>query len=129
MRPIDLVVCGSVAVNRQGVRLGKGAGYSDIEVAILTEACLVTNETTIVTTVHPLQVIDEPLPETEHDFSVDMIVTTDEVITCPPLRQRPKSLVWEHLDASKIAAIPVLAEMAASIRSAKSAGQPGNHRR
>jgi 5-formyltetrahydrofolate cyclo-ligase len=34
MPPVDLVVCGSVAVNRQGVRVGKGAGYSDIEVAL-----------------------------------------------------------------------------------------------
>jgi hypothetical protein len=29
----------------------------------------------IVTSVHPLQVIDEPIPEAEHDFSVDLIVT------------------------------------------------------
>jgi len=29
MQPVDLVICGSVAVNRHGVRLGKGAGYSD----------------------------------------------------------------------------------------------------
>jgi 5-formyltetrahydrofolate cyclo-ligase len=37
MRPVDPVVVGSVAVNHQGVRLGKGAGYSDVEVALLTE--------------------------------------------------------------------------------------------
>ena len=30
MRPVDLIVCGSVAVNRRGVRVGKGAGYADI---------------------------------------------------------------------------------------------------
>ncbi len=42
MRPVDLVVCGSVAVNRAGARLGKGAGYSDIEMAILAEAGLLT---------------------------------------------------------------------------------------
>src|SRR5437868_13118847 len=29
--PIDLVVCGTVAVNRDGVRVGKGGGYSDLE--------------------------------------------------------------------------------------------------
>ncbi|MCA1670945.1 MAG: 5-formyltetrahydrofolate cyclo-ligase [Actinobacteria bacterium] len=29
MRPVDLIVCGSVAVNREGVRIGKGAGYSE----------------------------------------------------------------------------------------------------
>jgi 5-formyltetrahydrofolate cyclo-ligase len=37
MRPIDLVVCGSVAVNRSGARIGKGAGYSDLEVALLID--------------------------------------------------------------------------------------------
>ncbi len=30
MAPVDFAVCGSVAVNRDGARLGKGSGYSDI---------------------------------------------------------------------------------------------------
>ena len=105
------MICGSVAVNRQGVRLGKGAGYSDIEIALLHEAGLIGPETVIVTTVHSLQVLDEPLPETEHDFSVDLIVTPDEVIPCGPPR-RPTGLIWEHLSPEKIAAIPVLAARA-----------------
>ena len=116
MRPIDMVVCGSVAVNRQGARLGKGAGYSDIEVALLQEARLIGPSTVIVTTVHPLQVIDAALPETGHDFSVDLIVTPDEVIECGPPR-RPSGLYWEHLTENKIAAIPVLAARAAARRS------------
>lgn len=107
MRPVDLVVCGSVAVNRQGVRIGKGAGYSDIEVALLTEAGLIGPETTIVTTVHQLQVVDEELPEANHDFSVDYIVTPAEIISCGPPR-RPAGLLWESLSPQKIAAIPVL---------------------
>lgn len=108
LQPVDLIVCGSVAVNRRGVRLGKGAGYSDIEVALLQEAGLIGPETIIVTTVHSLQVVDEELPETDHDFSVDLIVTPDEAIECSPPR-RPPGLLWEHLDEEKIAAIPVLA--------------------
>jgi 5-formyltetrahydrofolate cyclo-ligase len=107
MRPVDLVVCGSVAVNRQGVRVGKGEGYSDIEVALLTEAGLIRPETVIVTTVHQLQVVEDELPETEHDFSVDLIVTPDEVIQCGP-PSRPSGIVLEHLSAEKVAAIPVL---------------------
>jgi 5-formyltetrahydrofolate cyclo-ligase len=116
MRSIDMVVCGSVAVNRQGARLGKGAGYSDIEVALLQEAGLIGPDTVIVTTVHPLQVTDAALPETEHDFSVDLIVTPDEVIECGPAR-RPSGLYWAHLTEDKIAAIPVLAARAAARRS------------
>lgn len=109
MRPIDLVVCGSVAVNPAGVRLGKGAGYSDIEVALLAEAGLLDSNTTIVTTVHQLQVLNEDLPEDEHDFHVDFIVTPDKVISCGSPK-RPVGLSSRRLSRDKIAAIPVLAE-------------------
>jgi 5-formyltetrahydrofolate cyclo-ligase len=109
MQPVDLIVCGSVAVNRQGVRLGKGAGYSDIEVALLHEAGLISPATTIATTVHQLQVIDEDLPETDHDFSVDLIITPNEVIECRPPR-RPPGLIWDQLTPDQLAAIPVLAQ-------------------
>jgi 5-formyltetrahydrofolate cyclo-ligase len=112
MRPVDLVLCGTVAVNLQGVRLGKGAGYSDIEFALAQEAGLIGPETVIVTTVHDLQVIDEPLPEEEHDFRVDLVVTPTRVLRCGPEARRPAGLVWEHLDAERIAAIPALARLA-----------------
>jgi len=112
LRPVDVVVCGSVAVNRNGVRLGKGGGYADLELALLVEAGLVSEQTVMVTTVHPLQVVDAPLPETEHDFRVDLIVTPDEVIACGSPR-RPPGVMWEHLNAEKIAAVPVLANLAA----------------
>jgi 5-formyltetrahydrofolate cyclo-ligase len=108
MRPVDMVVCGSVAVNRDGTRLGKGAGYSDLEVALLAEAGLIGPGTVIVTTVDPLQVIGEPIPEAGHDFSVDLIISTRDVIRCSPPR-RPAGLDWDLLPASMIAAIPVLA--------------------
>lgn len=105
---VDLVVCGTVAVNRAGVRVGKGGGFSDLELALLTEAGLVDDTTTIVTTVHALQVVDEELPETEHDVRVDLVVTPDEVVRMGPRRRTP-GVIWEHLDEEAIAAIPVLA--------------------
>lgn len=111
MSHVDLVVAGSVAVNHQGVRIGKGAGYSDIEVALLTEAGLIGPETVIVTTVHPLQVLDEDLPETDHDFSVDIIITPGDVIRCTPPR-RPTGIMPTHLTPEKIEAIPALARFA-----------------
>lgn len=107
MRPVDLVVCGSVAVNRDGVRLGKGAGYSDIEVALLIEAGLIAPRTAIVTTVHELQVVDEELPEAEHDFRVDVIVTPAEVIRCEPSR-RPSGIIPGVVTTGMARSIPVL---------------------
>jgi 5-formyltetrahydrofolate cyclo-ligase len=115
MRSVDLIVCGSVAVNRRGVRLGKGAGYSDIEVALLQEAGLIGPDTTIVTTVHALQVVDDELPETAHDFSVDVIVTPETTIRCLEPR-RPRGMLWDELSAEQIAAIPVLAARLRSLR-------------
>ena len=108
MRPIDIVICGSVAVNRSGARIGKGAGYSDLEVALLTEAGLVTEHTVIVAPVHRLQIVDEAIPETSHDFRVNLIVTPDEVIRCANPRQ-PTGVVWSDLSEEQVAAIPVLA--------------------
>lgn len=107
MQPIDIVVCGSVAVNRSGSRLGKGAGYSDIEVALLVESGFVNEKTLIVTSVHQLQVIEEVIPVTEHDFNVDIIVTPQEVIECGPPR-RPQGIIWTDLTPQQVEAIPAL---------------------
>jgi 5-formyltetrahydrofolate cyclo-ligase len=111
MRRIDLVVCGTVAVNREGVRVGKGGGFSDLEFALLVERGLVDASTLIATTVHPLQVLDEELPETEHDFRVDVVVTPEDVVRCRRAR-RPTGILWGDLDEQKIAEIPALASLA-----------------
>jgi 5-formyltetrahydrofolate cyclo-ligase len=111
MQHVDLVVVGSVAVNERGARLGKGAGYADLEVGLLAEAGLIGGETTIATTVHELQVVDEDLPELEHDFRVDVIVTPERVIWCGHPK-RPGGLDWSALRAEQIAAIPALVRRA-----------------
>jgi len=108
LEAVDLIVCGTVAVNPSGVRIGKGAGYADLEFALLAELGLVTERTQIATTVHDVQVLEQPLPETAHDFRVDLIVTPTRVLRCARA-PRPSGLFWEHLDAEKIAAIPALA--------------------
>jgi 5-formyltetrahydrofolate cyclo-ligase len=114
MRPVDLVVCGSVAVNRKGARIGKGGGFSDLEFGLLTEAGLLSDATTVATTVHPLQIMEEDLPEAKHDFRVDLIVTPDEIIR-PRRTRHPPGIVWSELDEAKIAEIPVLQRLAFSV--------------
>lgn len=110
LEPVELIVCGTVAVNREGVRIGKGGGFSDLEFALLLEWGLVGDRTTIVTTVHEVQLLDESLPETDHDFRVDVIVTPDRVIRTER-RRRPPGILWDHLEAEKRAAIPVLSRL------------------
>ncbi|HCO02132.1 MAG TPA: 5-formyltetrahydrofolate cyclo-ligase, partial [Actinobacteria bacterium] len=67
--------------------------------------------TVIATTVHPLQLVDESLPETAHDFRVDLIVTPDEVVRASGSK-RPPGIIWTDLAEEKIAAIPVLRALA-----------------
>jgi len=108
MRPVDLIVCGSVAVTRQGARLGGGGGYSDLEYALLRSAGKIREYTPILTTVHPLQIVDDRLPMRGHDIPVDFVVTPLQVIAAPSLHPRPRGVIWEILREDKIAVIPLL---------------------
>jgi 5-formyltetrahydrofolate cyclo-ligase len=108
VRKIDLIVCGSVAVNRQGARVGKGGGFSDLEFALLTEEKKINRNTPIVTSVHPLQIVNEQIPMTEHDIPLSAIVTPNEIIEIESTLPRPKGIYWQMLPPEKIAAIPVL---------------------
>ena len=108
VKQIDLVVCGSVAVNRQGARIGKGGGYSDLEFALLTEEKKLGPKTPIVTSVHPIQIVAEEIPMTEHDIPLSAIVTPEEVIEPKPSFARPKGIYWRMLKQEKFDEIPVL---------------------
>lgn len=105
---IDVIVCGSVAVNRRGERVGKGGGYSDLEFALLTEQRKISANTPIITSVHPLQIVDEEIPMTEHDIPLSAIITPDEVIEIQWSSPRPKGIYWSMLAREKIDDIPVL---------------------
>lgn len=108
VRKVDLVVCGSVAVNRKGARAGKGGGYSDLEFALLTEQKKIGAQTPIVTSVHPLQIVDEAIPMTEHDIPLSAIVAPNQVIDLEISYARPKGIYWPLLEQEKIDQIPVL---------------------
>ena len=111
---IDLIVAGSVAADKKGGRIGKGGGYSDLEYGIGREFGFVKEDVVIVTTVHPLQIMDGDLPETDHDFRIDFIVTPEEIIPTRREGGRPEGIIKEHLTEDKISAIPILKELVTS---------------
>ena len=106
---IDLVVAGSVAVDCNGARVGKGGGYSDLEWALARELGVVDDDTPVVTTVHELQVVDDAIPMTAHDVPVDMVVTPTRVIRPRRRRPKPRGIRWNELAEAQVAAMPVLA--------------------
>lgn len=72
----DLVVEGSVAVDTRGHRLGKGHGYSDLEIQMLKR---MFGRVLVTTTVHDMQIVEE-VPFEEKDEKVSIIITPTQVI-------------------------------------------------
>ena len=105
---IDLIVAGSVAVNARGARVGKGGGYSDLEFALARAAGAVDARTTVLTTVHALQVVTDDIPMTPHDVPVDLVVTPDRVIRTRPSFRKPPGIRWHELSAEQLAAMPAV---------------------
>lgn len=106
--PIGLVVAGSVAVTREGLRLGKGEGYSDLEYALLLE--MGYPPLPLLTTVHPLQMVPR-LPYEPHDVPLDWIVTPEEVIRVDSPYPKPRGMAWEALSEVDLSAMPPLKEL------------------
>jgi 5-formyltetrahydrofolate cyclo-ligase len=113
---IDVVVAGSVAVNRSGARLGKGGGYSDLEWALARELGLVGDDTPVVTTVHELQLVDDAIPMTAHDVPLDAIVTPERVIRPGRHRSKPVGIRWDELSPDQLAAMPAVAGLRGQLR-------------
>jgi 5-formyltetrahydrofolate cyclo-ligase len=107
---IDLVVMGSVAVSLEGIRLGKGGGYGELEYAILRELGLVNSNTLVATTIHDLQLVDK-LPYSEHDVPIDIIATPTKLIWTYTKIPKPKGIIWHKIDKDKMELIPILKEV------------------
>ena len=110
LAPVELVVMGCVAAGVDGARLGKGGGFADLEYALATAAGLISADTLCITTVHEIQV--QPagaIPTTDHDVTLDFIVTPDRIIDCRGGRRPEAGICWADLTEEKIAAIPLLA--------------------
>ncbi len=76
---IDMVVEGSVGVDRLGNRIGKGKGFADREIEDLFKKNIINDDTPLVTTIHPFQLVDF-IPMESHDKKLNMIVSTEEII-------------------------------------------------
>lgn len=111
----DLLVTGASAVNREGVRFGKGHGFFDLEWAIFYELGLVDQQTPIVAFVHDCQLVDVPLALSPFDTLCDYIVTPTQTIHIPQPQKPTAGIIWDRLAPGMMAAIPALAELRAML--------------
>ncbi|MCP8617373.1 5-formyltetrahydrofolate cyclo-ligase [Salirhabdus salicampi] len=106
---IDLFVVGSVAVQTDGRRIGKGEGYADREYAILRE--LGNPEIPVITTVHSVQITDEHFLFEPYDLIVDYIVTEAGVQHIKKQYPKPSGINWDIVTKEEMDDMPVLREL------------------
>lgn len=110
MEQVDVIITGSVAVNKKGAKVGKGGGYSDLEYAIARKFGVVDENTPILTTVHQLQLVSYEIPMDQHDVSIDYIITNRSIVNTDTRYLKPKHIYWDIL-GDKIKSIPVLQKL------------------
>jgi len=99
---VDFVVVASTAVCAStGARLGKGAGYGEVEWGILAQLGKVSEATPVATLVHDVQLVTEDeLPTSifaHHDLPVDVVATPHQLVRCvrrPTSWQKPTGIDW-----------------------------------
>ncbi|KSW11777.1 5-formyltetrahydrofolate cyclo-ligase [Pyrodictium occultum] len=110
MGGIDLVVAGSVAVDRRGRRVGKGEGYAEIEYGVMRGLGLIDENTPVATTIHDLQLVSH-IPREPYDLAVDIVATPTRLIRFEAA-EKPPGIIWDMLPCKKFREIPVLQELA-----------------
>lgn len=123
MMPLDIAVCGCIAVTRSGGRTGKGGGFADLELGLFRDLGKITDATPIVTTVHSSMVVaDDRLPIMPHDSLLNWIVTEKEAIETRPTGHQPGGVVWDLVQPDQLQDIWFLKDLKAKILKGK-AGQ------
>ncbi|WP_077624530.1 5-formyltetrahydrofolate cyclo-ligase [Sediminibacillus massiliensis] len=106
---IDLFVVGSVALHRDGRRIGKGEGYADREYAIIRE--LGNPDIPIVGSIHSVQLTDEDIPKDPFDLTVDWIATEAELLQTSRHYEKPDGIKWNLVTDKDLQEMPILREI------------------
>jgi 5-formyltetrahydrofolate cyclo-ligase len=78
---------------------------------LLIEESRIDDHTVVATTVHPMQILREHLMVLDHDLPIDMIATPRAVIEVERAYDRPRGILWDHLQPPQIHEIPILERM------------------
>ena len=106
-----LVVTGASAVNRAGIRFGKGHGFFDLEWAMLYQIGVVDQNTPIVAFVHDCQVVDIELTASPFDTICDYIVTPTQLLHIRNPQKTTTGIIWDRLEPGMMNNIPPLREL------------------
>jgi 5-formyltetrahydrofolate cyclo-ligase len=105
------LVSGASVLNREGVRLGQGPSYFDIEWLILAYLGAITPTTLVITAVHDCQVVDWPTEPLPYTLVTDLIITPTTTLDTRGRFPRPEPAALRHLPWGLIQRVPLLNEI------------------
>ncbi|MCE5242921.1 MAG: 5-formyltetrahydrofolate cyclo-ligase [Syntrophobacteraceae bacterium] len=95
--PVDMIVTESLAVTRDGKRMGSGEGFLDLQAAILHALGWTSPELRVVTIVQEDQLV-ESLPTEDTDVDIHWIVTPRQVMEAFRGVFSGGGILWENLE-------------------------------
>lgn len=108
---VDVIVTGAIAVTAQGVHVGSGRAYIDLEWGILSTIRIADDTTTVVGIVHDRQYVDVPIPPGRFDLPIDIAITPSGAHEIRHGRARPAGITWNAVTDDQIASLTYLAEL------------------
>lgn len=110
MPMVDVIVVGSVCVDYNGNRIGKGGGYAELEYGMLKELGCISENTPVITTVHDFQMVEFSIPRDDFDLGIDVVITPSRIVKIKnPIK--PPGIIWDKLPKEKLDQIPTLQEL------------------
>lgn len=117
--PVGLVVVASVAVMEQtGARVGKGAGFGELEFGILRELGVIGPSTPVATLCHDRMLVADGLPLdalAAHDLRVDLCCTPTQTLRFEA-SDKPSGVFWDLVTGEMVHDIGALKELHALLR-------------
>ncbi len=108
---VDLLVTGGSAVTLEGLRVGKGHGFFDIEWATMFTLGVVNTDTPVVDLVHDCQIVDEDFKPEPYDTVCDYIVTPSKVVHVESPQKPTGGILWDKLNPEMLQDISILEEL------------------
>lgn len=118
--PLDFCIVGSVAVTQSGGRIGKGAGFADLETGIFRDLGLIAPQTPMVTLVHSTQIVaEDQMTMMAHDSPLTMFATEQELVRTGNASVPPRGVDWDQVQPDQFRDIPFLTELRRRLETAE----------
>ena len=104
---LSLLLTDSLAIDREGSRIGDGYGFFDLCCALLQEIDGLGHDANILSFIQEEQISQEMLPEDKWDIKITGAITPNQILQFEPPNQKAK-IFWDVLPQDRIKRIDPL---------------------